>query len=224
MGISKILLLALIAFVSTKNFVFIGDSRTVGIAVYLFGYSYYETTAYYGTGSNVVGTKAVTYSGHSVKAVCETGASYAQFVNSNKAVYKGMHKALSESSSGTQVILWLGVNGLDATGTFNLYKNLANKYRSLRFNAISITGVVPSKAGISNDRIKSFNDKLKSMINNARLSNLKYKSILLNDDPTRIVNNGYMVLNVNAATTDAYGLHYKTEGYRAIFNAMINGL
>ena len=62
------------------------------------------------------------------------------------------------------------------------------------------------------------------MINNARLSNLKYKSILLNDDPTRIVNNGYMVLNVNAATTDAYGLHYKTEGYRAIFNAMINGL
>jgi hypothetical protein len=224
MGISKILLLTLIAFVSTKNFVFIGDSRTVGIAVYLFNYGYYETTQYYGTGTNVVGTNAVTYQGHSVKAVCETGASYIQFVNTQKAVYKGMHKALSESASGTQVILWLGVNGLDATGTFNLYKNLANKYRSLRFNAISITGVVPSKAGISNDRIKSFNDKLKSMINNARLSNLKYKSILLNDDPTRIVNNGYMVLNVNAATTDAYGLHYKTEGYRAIFNAMINGL
>lgn len=224
MGISKILLLALIAFVSTKNFVFIGDSRTVGIAVYLFGYGYYETTAYYGTGTNVVGTKAVTYSGHSVKAVCETGASYVQFANPNKSVYKGMHKALSESTSGTQVILWLGVNGLDHTGTFNLYKNLANKYKSLRFHAISITGVVPSKAGISNDRIKTFNSNLKTMIKNAKINNLQYKSILRNDDPTNIFNNGNIVLNVNAATTDAYGLHYKTDGYRAIFNAMISGL
>ena len=209
MGISKILLLALIAFVSTKNFVFIGDSRTVGIAVYLFGYGYYETTAYYGTGTNVVGTKAVTYSGHSVKAVCETGASYVQFANPNKSVYKGMHKALSESTSGTQVIL---------------YKNLANKYKSLRFHAISITGVVPSKAGISNDRIKTFNSNLKTMIKNAKINNLQYKSILRNDDPTNIFNNGNIVLNVNAATTDAYGLHYKTDGYRAIFNAMISGL
>ena len=216
MKMVHLLLLVLIASSSAKNLVFIGDSRTVGIAVYLFKYDYYEVTKYYGNGSNVVGTTARTYQGHSVKAIAETGASYSQFTNANKAVYKGIHTALSASASGTIVLLWLGVNGLNDNGTFQFYKNLASKYKKLTFYAISITGVVESKSGMSNSSIKRFNS--------AGLSNLKYKSILLNDDPTRVAINGATVLTINTSTTDTYGLHYYTNGYSAIVNAMLSGL
>ena len=224
MKMVHLLLLVLIASSSAKNLVFIGDSRTVGIAVYLFKYDYYEVTKYYGNGSNVVGTTARTYQGHSVKAIAETGASYSQFTNANKAVYKGIHTALSASASGTIVLLWLGVNGLNDNGTFQFYKNLASKYKKLTFYAISITGVVESKSGMSNSSIKRFNSALKQKINSAGLSNLKYKSILLNDDPTRVAMNGEVVLTINTSTTDTYGLHYKTDGYRAIVNAMLSGI
>ena len=224
MKMVHLLLLVLIASSSAKNLVFIGDSRTVGIAVYLFNYDFYEVTNYYGTGTNVVGTTARTYQGHSVKAIAETGASYSQFTNANKAVYKGIHTALSASTSGTIVLLWLGVNGLNDNGTFQFYKNLASKYKKLTFYAISITGVVESKSGMSNSSIKRFNSALKQKINSAGLSNLKYKSILLNDDPTRVAINGATVLTINTSTTDTYGLHYYTNGYSAIVNAMLSGL
>ncbi len=224
MGITKFLFLALIAFASAKNLVFIGDSRTVGIAVYLFKFDFYEVTNYYGTGTNVVGLNAVTYQGHSVKAIAETGASYSQFTNPNKAVYRGIHTALSNSASGTIVLLWLGVNGLNDNATFQFYKNLASKYTKLKFYAISITGVVESKSGMSNNSIKNFNSALRQKINSAGLSNLKYKSILLNDDPTKVAMNGAVTLTINSSTTDTYGLHYYTNGYSAIVNAMLSGL
>ena len=224
MKMVHLLLLVLIASSSAKNLVFIGDSRTVGIAVYLFKYDYYEVTKYYGNGSNVVGTPARTYQGHSVKAIAETGASYSQFTNANKAVYKGIHTALSASASGTIVLLWLGVNGLNDNGTFQLYKSLAQQYKQLTFYAISVTGVVPSLSNISNDSIKNFNSALKQKINSAGLSNLKYKSILLNDDPTKVAMNGAVTLTINSSTTDTYGLHYYTNGYSAIVNAMLSGL
>ena len=49
---------------------------------------------------------------------------------------------------------------------------------------------------------------------------MKYKTILYNDDPTKVVNCGQIVLTINDATTDIYGLHYKVDGYKAIFSAM----
>ena len=65
---------------------------------------------------------------------------------------------------------------------------------------------------------------MNSIVKASGLSNLKYKNILQNNDPTKIVVGGKVALTVDASTTDAYGLHYKTNGYKAIFNAMVSGL
>jgi hypothetical protein len=223
MKISKILVFILIGLVSTKNVVLIGDSRAVGIGVYLFGFQYSTVTKSYGNGSNIIGTSAKSYGGHSCKVVAETGASFSTFVNTAKSVNKGVTTVLSGSSSGTIVLLWLGVNNLNADSTASYYKSLANKYKKLKFYVIPVTGVT-SKSGISNATIKSFNSKMNSLVKSSGLSNLKYKNILQNNDPTKIVANGKVVLTVDASTTDAYGLHYKTNGYKAIFNAMVSGL
>jgi hypothetical protein len=223
MRISKILLFTLITLVSTKNVVLIGDSRAVGIGVYLFGFLYSHVTPSYGTGSNIIGTSARNYGGYSCKIVAETGASFATFVNTAESVNRGVTTVLKDSASGTAVLLWLGVNNLNADSTGSYYKSLANKYKKLKFYVIPVTGVT-SKSGISNASIKSFNSKLNSIVKASGLSNLKYKNILQNNDPTKIVVGGKVALTVDASTTDAYGLHYKTNGYKAIFNAMVSGL
>ena len=223
MSISKILVFTLIALVSTKNIVLIGDSRAVGIGAYLFGFGYTTVTKSYGNGSNIIGSTAKNYNGYSCKVVAETGASFSTFVNTAKAVNQGVSKILSGSASGTAVLLWLGVNNLNAEATGSYYKSLANKYKKLKFYVIPVTGVT-SKSGISNATIKSFNSKLKSIVKSSGLSNLKYKNILQNNDPTKIVVGGSVALTVDASTTDAYGVHYKTNGYKAIFNAMVSGI
>ena len=223
MGVSKIFLLfILIVSASTKNVVLIGDSRSVGIAVYLMGFDYTTKTAYYGNGSNIVGLTPRIYGSHSVKTICETGASYATF-NSKAILSDGVHKALGGSSAGTVVLMWLGVNGLNSEGTFNYYKSLASKYSKLKFYAISLTGVDSSKSNISNNTIKTFNTNLSNKIKSAGLSNLKYKSILYNNDPTKVGTNS-VSLAITSSTTDIYGLHYYTSGYRVIFNTMLSGI
>lgn len=223
MGVSKIFLLfILIVSASTKNVVLIGDSRTVGIAVYLMGFDYTTKTAYYGNGSNIVGLTPRIYGSYSVKAICETGASYNTFT-SKAILSSGVHSALAGSSAGTIVLMWLGVNGLNSEGTFNYYKSLATKYSKLKFYAISITGVDASKSNISNNSIKTFNTDLSKNIKNAGLSNLKYKSILYNNDPTKIGTNK-VSLAISSSTTDVYGLHYFTSGYKIIFDTMVSGI
>jgi hypothetical protein len=207
---SKLLIFVLIALVSSKNIILIGDSRTVGIAVYLFGFDYTYATPYYGTGSYIVSTSARSYGGHSAQVACETGASYATFTNSAKAVSTGAHKLLSSAASGTIVLLWLGVNNLDSTSTFSYYQSLAKKYQKLKFYVIPVTGV-SSKSNISNATIKTFNANMNSKIKSAGLANLKYKTILIGEDPTKVGYGGTVHLTIDTSTTDTYGLHYKTN-------------
>ena len=220
---SKMLVFFLIALVSSKNIILIGDSRTVGIAVYLFGFGYTYAAPYYGTGTYIVSTIAKSYGGHSAQVACETGASYATFTNSAKAVSTGAHKLLASAASGTVVLLWLGVNNLDSASTFNYYQSLAKKYQKLKFYAISVTGV-SSKSNISNATIKTFNTNMNNKIKSAGLANLKYKSILIGEDPTKVGYGGTVYLTIDTTTTDTYGLHYYTNGYKAIYNSMVNGI
>lgn len=223
MGISKILLFVFISLVSSKDIVMIGDSRTVGIGVYLFGFDYTYAAPSYGTGSYIVSNAARSYNGHSCKVVAETGASYSTFTNTAKAVSSGVTKVLNAAKSGTIVLLWLGVNNLNAAGTFSYYQSLAKKYQNLKFYVVPVTGVT-SKSGVSNDAIKTFNTNLRSKTKSSGLSNLKYKDILQNDNPIKVVNGGTVVLTIDASTTDTWGLHYYVSGYKAIFNAMVSGL
>ncbi len=210
-------------FISTKNIAIIGDSRIVDIGVNLFGFSLNNISPSYGRGTNIISTNFKTYGHYNCKIIAENGASYSTFENRAERVHKGVIKVLSKSTSGTNVFLCLGVNNLDSKSTFNYYKSLAIKYKKLKFFVISVTGVA-SKSKISNDKIKKFNSKMKSLIKKTRLSNLKFKSILLNNDPTKVAINNNVVLTIDDSTTDIWGLHYKKRGYKAIFKSMVYDL
>ena len=229
MKISKIFLFFIFpfilfsGFVSTKNIVIIGDSRAVDIGVNLFGFSLNNNSPSYGLGANIISNNLKSYGRYNCKIVAENGASYSTFVNRAEPVYNGVVKVLSKSTSGTTVFLWLGVNNLNYKSTFNYYKSLANKYSKLKFFVIFVTGVA-SKSGISNDKIKKFNSEMKSLIKKTRLPNLKYKSISLNNNPTKVAINNELVLTIDDSTTDIWGLHYKKRGYKEIFKSMISDL
>jgi len=222
MSISKILLFALIALASTKNVVLIGDSRSVGIGNQVLGFNSGKSSKVGGRPMIISSTGKI-FNGHSVKVVAQSGSHFGTFVNTANSVSVGATKVLGSSPSGTAVLLWLGVNNLNADATASYYKSLANKFKKLKFYAISVTGV-SVKSTRSNDKIKAFNEKMKTLVKNSGLPNLKYKSILLNDDPTKVAIKDKVVLTIDVSTTDAKGLHYKTEGSKAILNAMLSGI
>lgn len=223
MAFKKLLALALFSIASCANIILIGDSRFCGMAYYVMGFDYTYHNEVYGTGSNIRSTSARKYNGHSIQVTAEVGASASTFLNTAKDINKSMTKQLSSAAAGTKVLLWLGVNGLDGPTTLKLYKQLASTYKNLNFYAISVTGV-GSKSGITNAQIKTLNSGIQSGCTG--LSNLKYKSILQNNDPTKIYNSstGTVTLVINDSTTDSLGLHYLTSGYKAIFDAMIAGI
>ncbi len=223
MAISNILLFALIALVSTKNIVLLGDSRTVGIGTQVLKFDLTSRNTPEGGRNSIISSAAKIYNSHAIKVVAQSGSHFGTFVNTANAVSSGATKVLGSSSSGTIVLLWLGVNKLDAEATASYYKSLANKFKNLKFYAISVTGV-SSKSNRSNDKIKKFNAKMNSLLKNSGLPNLKYKSILLNDDPTKVAIKDQVVLNIDISTTDAKGLHYKPDGSKAILNAMLSGI
>ena len=223
MSISKIFLFALIILASTKNIVLLGDSRSVGIGVHVLGFSLNNKATSDVGRKIIISSGAKIFNGHSIKVVAQSGSHFATFVNTANTISIGATKVLNSSPSGTIVLLWLGVNRLDAGATASYYKSLANKFKKLKFYAISVTGV-SSQSNRSNVKIKSFNAKMNSLLKNSGLPNLKYKSILLNDDPTKVAIKNTVALNIDKSTTDAKGLHYKTDGSKAILNAMLSGI
>ena len=226
MSISKLLLFVLFSIISSKNVVFIGDSRVCGFAYDILGFDYTYHNAVYGSGSYIISEYAVKYGGHSNKVIAEVGASYYTFTTKSKAVYSGVHSILSSSAAGTVVLMWLGVNNPDSASTFNYYKSLAQQYKGLTFYAVSVSGVSSKCDEISNDTIRKFNNNLRTKVNGAGLKNLKYKSILNNDDPCQIYNSssGKVTFKVLDSTTDYYGVHYTGNGDREVLLAMLAGI
>ena len=218
---NKFFLLTLIAFVASRNVILIGDSRYVGMAA-MMGFQYSTITKYYGTGTNIRSTSPISYKGDSFQVTAQVGASAYTFTGGSE-IYTSVHNQLQKASPGTNVLLWLGINDPSAVeSTFSFYKGLATKYTSLKFYAISITGVNESKTWIKNSSARSFNTQLSEKINNGRISNLKYKSILNGNDPNTILVDGKPISIVNYMTAD--GLHYKTDGYKYLWKAMANKL
>ena len=221
MSYKLLLLLALFAATTCAgNIILIGDSRFCGMAYYVMGFDYTYIAPSWGTGSNIRSTTPITYNGYSIHVTAQVGASASTFMNSSKDVYTSMHRQLVQAAAGTKVFLWLGVNDLSSSSTLNLYKKLASAYTKLTFYAVSVTGV-GSRATITNTQIKTLNSGIQSGTGSP--SNLKWESILKDNDPTRIYNKSTktVTFTVNDSTTDYYGLHYTTDGYRKIFDAMM---
>ena len=125
----------------TKNVVLLGDSRTVGIGVQVLKFDLTTKATPEGGKRSIISSTAKIYNGHSIKVVAQSGSHFATFVNTANAISTGAIKVLGASSSGTIVFLWLGVNNLNADATASYYKSLANKFKKLKFYAISVTGV-----------------------------------------------------------------------------------
>ena len=217
---NKFLLLVLISLTVSKNVILIGDSRYVGMAVLLMGFDYSTITKYYGTGTNVRSTSPRQYGAHSIHVTAQVSASSYTFKQGSD-IYISAHNQLKKAAPGTTVLLWLGINDLDAIdSTFNFYSNLANAYKSLNFYAVPVTGVNEKKISIKNSKVQTFNIKLKDKINNAKISNLKFRTILSG--------NGNNVNSINvdgkAVAIDSYlnsdGLHYGKAGYDQLWKAM----
>ncbi len=188
------------------------------------GFKYTKVTKYYGTGSNIISSSSKNYAGHNIKVIAEVGASYYSFKKAGSDLSNGVKKILGSAKPGTFVLLWLGVNNLSSGSTFDYYKQLALQYKKLKFYAISVTGVVQSiEKSISNEAIKRFNIDLKNKIQSSKISNLRYKSILNNENPIEIASNRKVVGTINSSTSKD-GLHYSTVLDKAIIQAMINGL
>ena len=215
---NKFLLLTLTAIAVSKNIILIGDSRFVGMGIYLMGFPYATTTQYYGTGTNIRSTSAKSYGGHSFQCTAQVGASSYTF-KSGSDIYNSMINQFKKAASGTTVIFWLGINDPDAIdSTFNFYAKLAKSYPNLKFYAFSITGVNSNKIkDISNNKVKNFNSKISQKISNANISNLKYRSIVDGNDVNTVLVGGSKVNILNYSTD---GLHYNKPGYTQIWNAM----
>lgn len=222
MSFPKVLLLILLTLASSKNVVIIGDSRVCGIASYILQMDYTYHNSVYGNGSYMINYNAKNFGGNLIKVVAEVGASSVTFTNNSKEVCRGVHNMLKQSQKGTVVLLWLGVNNLDSAATFSYYKSLADLYKSLTFYACSVAGVSEGKTYIKNETIKRFNNNLKAKVESAKISNLKYKSILVNDDPIQV--KGSSILHISDSSTDTYGVHFYSSGYKICLEALLSGI
>ena len=218
---NKFIILTLLALVASKELILIGDSRFVGMAVLLMGFEYSTITNYYGTGTNVRSTSSRSYGGFNIQVTAQVSASYNTFTEGSD-IYKSMHNQLKNAKSGTNVLLWLGINNPYVyDGTYKFYANLAKTYTKLNFYGVSVTGVNEAKVtNIKNSQVTTFNNNIKSSINKSGISKLYYKDILNNNNPIQIISSG-KVVNINDYSTD--GLHYNKDGYYKLFYAMVNG-
>ncbi len=172
---------------TSKNpFIFIGDSRTVGMKSAVSELNDNNTVAKGSMGYDWFKNTAV----NSANKLMTSGQSY-------------------------NIISWMGVNNLASNGStwaqtyFNKYKELAQgTWSSHTIYVVEVGPVIDSRTYyVDNDQINAFNSKMKELINNANISNLKYIDI------------SYSINNY-----DSEGLHYGTSDYQKIYNDIKNSL
>ena len=151
---NKLILLVLISVVFSRNVILIGDSRYVGMAVYLMNFPYTKTTPYYGTGTNIRSTSPRTYSGDSFQVTAQVVAA-AQFTSS-RDLYNSVNEQLKRAAKGTNVLIWLGINNVYSDdATYKYAVGLAQKHSTLNFHVISITGINEKKVfSIKNSQVQ----------------------------------------------------------------------
>ena len=164
---------------SAKINIFIGDSRTVGMK-----------KAGLITSSNTV---------------AKSGKGYKWFVNTAISNVDAKMK----NNKSYNIISWLGINGIKKYGAEKYYK----KYKELakgkwKNQTIYVVSVGTVKKGIdhnsSPEAVTKFNNKMKELINNSNISNLKYIELSFNEKP------------------EHDGLHYTKSQYKKIYNEIIS--
>ncbi len=144
---------------TNKSFIFIGDSRTVGM-----DYAVNEL--------------------NSSNTVAQGSMGYDWFVNTaiNSA------NSLMNDNNSYNIVSWMGVNGLDASAStgensainyFNKYKELAQgTWNKHTIYVVPIGPVMDARTYyVKTAAINAFNNKIKELINSSGINNLKYVDI-----------------------------------------------
>ena len=160
--------------------IFVGDSRTVGM-------------------KNSVSEL------NDNNTIAEGSKRYDWFVNT---AINSINSKINNGNS-YNIISWMGVNDI-ATNASSVAEKYFNKYKELAQGSwskhtiyvVKVGPVVDSKTYyVDNAQVNEFNDRMKELINNANISNLKY-----------------IDLSYSINSYDAEGLHYGQSDYQKIYN------
>ena len=220
---NKVLIFILISFSISKDLILVGDSRVREIANVLLEVedrAYYENIRvsiqqYY----SPITTDPVPYEDFNIQVT--TTQLIKHLVSGSDAVNL-LHNQLKSAKPGTNVLLNIGIDDLDLLDSIIIfYGKLADKYIKLNFYVVSVIGVDETKINIENSKVIEFNKIIQNRILEVEFSNLKYKDILYNEDPTKIVLDGKPV-DLFKYSTDGKGF-FRT-GLTKIFQAFVEGL
>ena len=218
---NKILLLLLISLSISKDLIIVGDERIKEIAYVLFDAedSYYTYNYANYNCPFTKGDDPTVYEDYNIRYIT---AEKIEHLLNNQVITNYLHNHLRNAKPGTNVLLNLGFDNPDLLDKIIIfYGKLADKYLKLNFYYVPIIGVDQSKSTLSNEKFKEFNKLLDIRITNLEFPNLKFKNILYEDDPTKVVINGEPV-DILKYSTDGTG--FFRNGLTRIFNAMVEGL
>jgi hypothetical protein len=218
----KILISFLICFAVSKDLIIIGDARIQEMSEVLMNVGYSEYDYRYSTYNFLMTENPVSYEGYNLEIIAVDQNTLEHLLGVAQP-YNTVHDKLKKAKEGTSVLLSIGFQNLeDYNDIFIFYGKLADKYPKLNFYVVSIIGVNDDdpKSTI-NTNIKDFNKKVEKRIEIVGFTNLYYKNILYNNDPSQIVVDNE-VINIFDYSTDSAG--FFKNGYIKIFKALVEGL
>ena len=215
----KILISFLICFAVSKDLIIIGDARIQEMSEVLMNVGYSEYSYQYFPYTFLMTENPVSYEGYNLEIIAVNQRTLNHLLGAAQP-YNAVHDKLKKAKEGTSVILSIGFQNLnDYNNIFIFYGKLADKYPKLNFYVVSIIGV--NNDDTTNTNIKDFNKKVENRIEIVGFSNLHYKNILYNNNPSQIVVDNE-VINIFDYSTDSAG--FFKNGYIKIFKALVEGL
>ena len=218
----KILISILICLAASKDLVIIGDARIQEMSEVLMNVGYTGYNYNYFPYEFLMTQSPASYEGYDLEIVGVNKETLSHLLG-GAYPYTAVHEKLKNAKDGTSVILSIGFQNLyDYNDIFIFYGKLADKFPKLNFYIVSIIGVNdgdPNSA--TNTNIKDFNKKVEKRIEIVGFTNLHYKNILYNNNPSQIVVNNE-VIDIFDYSTDSTG--FFKNGYIKIFQALVEGL
>ena len=187
----------------------------------VFGLGYTQFTCNYYNYYGIMTKEPITYNDFQIHITALSDL-FPLIKSNNNEAYNNVHSQLKKVKPGTNVLFSLGLNCLkDFNPIVVFIGKLADKYPQLNFYAVSLVGVNEGLCNILNADIRDFNAKMENRIKIVEFTNLKYKSILFNENPCQIMVDGKVVDILNYASE---GTGFFKNGYVKLFRALVEDL
>ncbi len=205
----------------SNDLIIIGDYRIEEMGNVLMGVEYSKFSFAYSTRYGIMTNEPIQYEDYNLKIIGTDIIN--SLIRVGEEVYNFVQSQLKSAKDGTNVLFSIGVDCQDRfNDIFVFYGKLADRFPNLNFYVLSIIGVDESLVrGITNAGVREFNTRVKNRIEMAEFSNMKYISILNEDDPTKIIVDDKIVDLLNYVSE---GIGFFKAGYAKIFKAMVGWL